>query len=85
MNGFDAKKLIDRLRVKKADVCPLCKAKKWLVDDSVVHRINTFEAGMSLLVVTLECENCSNMIFINPVSTGIVDAGQYTITTREKR
>lgn len=75
---IDEAKLVQHLQSKWTKPCPMCGVDDWAIDNktfylSEFHRHSVVIGGAQLVVTPITCANCGNTIFLNAVSTALID------------
>ncbi len=81
-SSIDTKKLIKFIDDKwHASVCPMCGGGEWGVSEKVFE-LREFNEGNIVIggsnsavspVIPVTCRNCGNTVFINALSTGLLE------------
>ena len=82
MSKIDTEKLIKFIDSKwHASVCPMCGVRAWGVSEKVFE-LREFNEGNLVIggpnsvispVIPVTCRNCGNTVFINALSTGLLE------------
>jgi len=78
MTKIDSQKVINHLRSKWTQPCPMCQATDWNVQ-GVVFELREFHEGSMVIggpiipVVPVTCGNCGNTILVNAILAGAVE------------